>query len=176
LRPPPRFPYNPFLGAGPPLANPEKEAAMENRDELVRHVKTVSLVGASIIISLFLYLGIEEFIRARFKPFHGFLAVTDLQRLRYAFFALAIVAVIFVRVLRQIMLRRASGKDERTALHRLQRASLLTLVLSEVPAIAGLVLFLIGGLNVDFYLLLLASMLLLFMYFPRRSAWEDWLS
>lgn len=149
---------------------------MENRDELGRHLRTVSLVGASILISLFLYLGVEEYIRASFKPFRGFLAVTDLQRLRYAFFALAIVAVILVRILRQVILRRLSGEDERTALHRVQRASLLTLVLSEVPAVAGLVLFLVGGLNIDFYLLLLASILLVFMYFPRRSAWEEWLS
>jgi hypothetical protein len=149
---------------------------MENRDELVRHLRTVSLVGVSIIVSLFLYLGVEEFIRARFRPFHGFVAVTDLQRLRYAFFALAIVAVILVRILRQALLRRTPGDDPRTALHRLQRASLLTLVLAEVPAIAGLVLFFIGGLNIDFYLLLFASILLVFMYFPRRSAWEEWLS
>ncbi len=149
---------------------------MENREELLRHLRSVSLVGASILVSLFLYLGVEEFIRARFRPFHGFLAVADLQRLRYALFALAIVAVILVRILRQVILRRASGEDSRTLLHRLQRTSLLTLVLSEVPAIAGLVLFLIGGLNIDFYLLLLASILLVFMYFPRRSAWEEWLS
>jgi hypothetical protein len=149
---------------------------MENRDELVRHLRTVSLVGASVIVSLFLYLGVEEFIRARFRPFRGFLAVTDLQRLRYAFFALAVVAVILLRVLRQALFRRVSHDDERTALHRLQTASLLTLVLSEVPALAGLALFFVGGLNVDFYLLLLGSILLVFMYFPRRSAWEEWLS
>ncbi len=149
---------------------------MENRDELGQHLRTVSLVGVSIFVSLFLYLAVEELIRARFKPFHGFLAVSDLQRVRYAFFALAIVAVILVRILRQVMLRRAAGEDAKAALHRLQRASLLTLVLSEVPAIAGLVLFLVGGLNIDFYLLLLASILLVFMYFPRRSVWEGWLA
>jgi len=149
---------------------------MENRDELGQHLRTVSLIGVSIIVSLLLYLGVEEFIRARFRPFHGFVAVTDLQRLRYAFFALAIVAVILVRVLRQALLRRASHDDAKTALHRLQRASLVTLVLAEVPAILGLVLFFFGGLNIDFYLLLFASILLVFMYYPRRSAWEEWLS
>jgi len=148
---------------------------MENRDELGQHLRIVSLVGASILVSLFLYLGVEEFIRARFRPFQGFLAVTDVQRLRYALFALAVVAVILVRVLRQVILRRASSEDGKAALHRLQKASLLSLVLSEVPAVAGLVLFLIRGQNVDFYVLLGISIVLVFMYFPRRSAWEAWL-
>jgi len=149
---------------------------MENRDELVRHLRTVSLVGASVLVSLFLYLGVEEFIRARFRPFRGFVAVTDLQRLRYVFFAVAIVAGILVRILRQALLRKVSHDDEKTALHRLQRVSLLTLVLAEVPAVAGLVLFFVGGLNIDFYILLFVSIFLVFMYFPRRSAWEEWLS
>lgn len=50
------------------------------------------------------------------------------------------------------------------------------MVLSEAPGILGLILFLLGGLNIDFYLLLFASLLLVFMYFPRRSGWEEWLS
>jgi len=149
---------------------------MENREELGRHLRTVTMIGVSVIVSLLLYLGVEEFIRARFRPFSGFVAVSDLQRLRYAAFGLAILGVVMIRVSRQALLRRSSRDDEKAARHRLQRTSLLTLVLAEVPAVLGLVLFFVGGLNIDFYLLLLVSILLVFMYFPRRSAWEEWLS
>jgi hypothetical protein len=83
--------------------------------------------------------------------------------------------VILIRVLRHILLKRSAGDDRKTALHRLERATLVTLVLAEVPGLLGLVLFLIGGLNIDFYFLLFASLLLVFMYFPRRPGWEDWL-
>jgi hypothetical protein len=148
---------------------------MDIQDDVQSHLRTVSLVGMSIIVSLLLYLGVEEFIRARFKPFHGFAAVADLQRLRFLMFGLAIVAIVVLRVLRQVMLRKSPTDDTKTALHRLQRASLVTIVLSETPGILGLILFLIGGLNVDFYLLLCASLLLVFMYFPRRSGWDEWL-
>jgi hypothetical protein len=149
---------------------------MVNQDELRSHLKTVSLIALSIIVSLLLYLAVAEFIRARFRPFHGFVAVAGLQQLRYVIFGLAIVTIILVRVLRQVLLKKSSRDDDKTAFHRLQRATLITLVLSEVPGILGLVLFLLGGLNVDLYLLLFASLLLVFMYFPRRSGWEEWLS
>jgi hypothetical protein len=47
------------------------------------------------------------------------------------------------------------------------------MVLAEVPAILGLVMFLIGGSAADFYKLLFASLVLAFIHFPRRSAWEE---
>jgi hypothetical protein len=117
-----------------------------------------------------------EYIRARFGPFSGFLAVSDPKLLRYAFFALAIATVIAIRALRPRLLRKVAGDDDKTALHRIQRAFLMTIVLAEVPGTLGLLLFLMAGLNIDFYFLLFASLLLVFMYFPRRSAWEEWLS
>lgn len=149
---------------------------MDIQDELRRHLRTVSLVGATIIASLFIYLVLAWFINARFKPFHGFVDVADIQRLSYLLFALAIADVILLRVLRQVLLKRVPGEDRKTALHRLERATLVTLVLAEIPGILGLVRFLLGGLNIDFYVLLAVSLILVFMYFPRRPGWEEWLS
>lgn len=148
---------------------------MDTQEEIRAALRTVSLVGFSTIVSLFIYLAIAEFIRARLRPFHGFAAVADVQPLRYIFFGAAIVAVILVRVLRHVLLKEPPGTNLKTALHRLQRVSLLTIVLGEVPAILGLVLFLLAGLYIDLYVLLLVSILLVFMYFPRRANWEDWL-
>jgi hypothetical protein len=149
---------------------------MDIRDEIRSSLRTISLVGVSTIVSLLIYLAIAEFIRARFRPFQGFAAVGNVQQLRYVFFGAAIVTVILIRVIRQMLLKVHARGDIQGGLRRLQRASLVTIVLSEVPAVLGLVLFLVAGRNIDFYLLLLVSMVLLFMYFPRRSAWEDWLA
>jgi hypothetical protein len=149
---------------------------MDIQDELRRHLRTVSLIGASIITSLLIYLGLEEFVRARFKPFYGFAGISGLQPIRYGFFALAAAALVLILVLRHALLKRTPGDNRKTALHRLERATLLTLVLAEVPALLGLVLFLLGGLKADFYILLSTSMILVIMFFPRRSGWEEWLS
>ena len=149
---------------------------MDFHDEVRRHLKTVSLVGWTIIASLLVYLGIAGFISVRFKPFHGFGAVADLRRLSYTLSALAIVVLVLLRILRQILLKKVPGEDGKTALHRLVRVTLLTLVLAEVPGILGLVRFLLGGLSLDFYVFIFVSLVLVFMYFPRRSGWEEWLS
>ncbi|MGD1009908.1 MAG: hypothetical protein ABR951_07150 [Candidatus Aminicenantales bacterium] len=149
---------------------------MDFEDELRRHLRTVSLISVSIGASLLLDFGLEEFIRARFKPFYGFAGIAHLQPLRYGFFGLAAAALALILVLRHALLKRPRGDDRKTALHRLERATVLTLVLAQVPALLGLVLFLLGGLNTDFYILLSASILLVIMFFPRRSGWEEWLS
>ena len=149
---------------------------MDFQDDLRTHLRTASLIAVSVIVSLLLYLGVVEFIRARFRPFRGFLAVADVQLLRYAVFAMAVLVVIPIRVLRPHWLRRAAGDDAETALHRVEKASLLTIFLAEVPGLLGLLLFLVAGLNRDFYILVFASLVLVFIYFPRRSAWEEWLS
>jgi hypothetical protein len=135
--------------------------------------KTASLIGISIIVSLLLTLAVAEAIRGSLRPFRGFVLVQDPQRIRYAFFAGAIVAVILIRILRQALLDRPAGRGTGLSLRRIQQASIVTMVLCEVPALLGLVLFLVGGFNVDFYLLLFVSLVLIFMYFPRLSHWRE---
>ena len=136
---------------------------MDNRDEVRVHLKSVTLIAAAIIASLVIYLGLVEILRAVYKPF------------RYVVFGTAAAVIVLIRVLRPLLLRRRPGEDTPAALHRLQRAAIVTMVLGEIPGVLGLGLFLLSGYNIDFYVLLFASLLLVFMYFPRRAAWEEWL-
>jgi len=146
---------------------------MFNRDELLSHLRPAVLVGAAVVASLILYLVLVEVIRAVYKPFRGFAAVADVQPVRYAVFGAAVAVIIVIRILRPRLLKLAPETDPKSVLARLQRAAVLTLVLGEVPGILGLGLFLVTGNNFDFYVLLFASLLLVFMYFPRRAAWEE---
>lgn len=149
---------------------------MDFKEEFRRQLRSVSLVGAAIVASLVIYLGLVEVLRAVLKPFRGFAAIVDIQPVRYAVFGTAVAVIILIRILRPRLLRKSPGEDAKTALHRFQMAALLTMVLGEVPAILGLGLFLLSGNNIDFYILVFASLLLVFMYFPRRDAWEEWSS
>ncbi len=148
---------------------------MDTHEELRSHLKIAALIAAAVIASLVIYLGAEEFIRARLRPFTGFAAVGPVQQLRFAFYGLAVIAVMALRFLRQIQLRTRPDDDRKTRMEKLQRASIVTLLLSEIPGVLGFVLFLLCGLNIDFYLLLFVSIFLVFMYYPRLSGWEDWL-
>jgi len=147
---------------------------MFNQDELRRHLRPAAAIGMAVVASLVLYLGLVEVLRAVYRPFRGFVQVADIQPVRYAFFGTAIIVMILIRILRPRLMRTAPQADPGVVLVRLQRTAVLTMVLGEVPGILGLVLFLLSGYNVDFYILLFASLILVFMFFPRRAAWEEW--
>lgn len=144
------------------------------REELRRSHRTASLVGIVLIASLFIYLVVVEIIRATMGPFRGLVPVPGLATLRYVFYGLAVIEVLATRLVQGALLRRAPGDDARVTVLKLARTTIVTLCLSEVPALLGLVLFLLGGLNKDFYALLAVSLVLAFMYFPRLRSWEDW--
>lgn len=148
---------------------------MDIQDELRIHLRSATLIAKAIVASLVVYLGLVEALRAVYRPFRGFVTLVYIPQLRYVLFGTAVAVIVLIRVLRPRLLRKAPREDARTALHRLQRATIVTMVLGEVPGILGFGFFLLSGYNIDFYVLVFASLLLVFMYFPRRSAWEEWL-
>jgi hypothetical protein len=127
-----------------------------------------AILGASLPVCLLL----EEIVRSRYRPFLGFAAIRDIAGLRYAGFAAAVVAVIALRLVHGRFTASAAADDGSTAVRSLFRAAVVGLTLAELPALIGLALFLAGGLNKDFYLLLFVSGALVFIYFPRAAAWE----
>jgi len=133
---------------------------------------TSRFLGLTFAVCLMFYLLLEEIVRARFQPFLGFARGTDVIRLRYFGFAAAVALVIVLRIVHSRILAAAARADGPRAVRSLFRAAVISLALAETPALIGLVLFLLAGLNKDFYLLLFVSIVLVFMYFPRKAAWE----
>jgi protein-S-isoprenylcysteine O-methyltransferase Ste14 len=149
---------------------------MEYPAELKKAYQTCRFVGLALVASFFVYLAFEEFARARWRPFLGFGRSGNVQTLRYVLYAAAATTVIIGRLLNSSFLKRPTADgDERTAVRRLSAATILSLVFSEIPALLGLALFLVAGLNRDFYFLLFVSLVLVFIYFPRIKNWEDYL-
>jgi len=148
---------------------------MEDLSGLRKAYRTSSLVGAAVIASLFLYAVVVEVGRAWLKPFLGFARVENALVLRYAFYAAAIVIVISSRILNSLILRKSRQADPKAVLRKLSLAAIVSMALGEGPAIMGLALFLLGGFSRDFYMLLIVSLFLEFMYFPRLRNWEDYL-
>jgi hypothetical protein len=98
---------------------------------------------------------------------------TPIDSVRYAFLAASIALALGVGVVRRLLVQGRSGEDASTLLLKLQRSTIVTAALSEIPAILGLVLFLIGGSRMDFYTLLAVSVGMLVAYFPRFSQWKN---
>lgn len=148
---------------------------MDPREELRSHLRPASMIGAAVFVTLAIDLGLVAVLRSVLGPFHGFAAGVRIQPFRLGAFGAAAAVVLLVLLMRPRLLGRRDQDDLPAAARRLQKGSIVILVLGEVPAILGLGLFLAGGNAVDFYKLLFASLVLTFVNFPRRSAWEEWL-
>lgn len=143
-------------------------------DNLKRAYRTSVIIHNAVIASLFIYIILAEMIRRQFEPFEGFVNGFDFPLLRYALYVLALVQLVVIIKIRGILLKKGSIDDMEDVISKLSRTSIVTSALCEVPAIYGLILFLLGGSSRDFYILLIWSGVLFFLCFPRYSNWEKW--
>jgi len=148
---------------------------MERPDDLKKVFKNTVIICAAIMAVLPVYVLVVEIIKASQKPFLGFVDVQNTVTLRYFFYALAVIQVIIIRILRGFLLRKPPSASAKTLMSRLYTTSILIFALCEVPVLFGLVLFFMSGFYKDFYVLLFVSSFLMFMFFPRYNHWEDWL-
>lgn len=149
---------------------------MELQEIIKKTHRIAALIGYSIFGAMAFYLILEELIRSKMAPFYGLYHTKNLQTLRYLFYGLSAASVIIARLLQSLLLKKRPGDTALDLLNKLHRTSLIVVVMSELPALFGLVLFLMAGLNRDFYVLLGISVVVLFIFFPRRQAWEKWIS
>lgn len=148
---------------------------MEQTDELKKVFKNTVIACAAIMASLPVYFLVVEIIKANQKPFLGYADVYNTATLRYFFYALAVIQVIVIRVLRGFLLRKPPSASVKTLMRRLYTTSILIFTLCEVPVLLGLVLFFMSGFYKDFYVLLFVSFFLMFMFFPKYNNWAEWI-
>lgn len=118
---------------------------------------------------------IEEIIRHSSQPFYGWgkIAFRQLPTFRYIIYAISVGVLILMRLLQSLFTRFSPELDFNQALHRLTMGTIIPLSLAEIPAILGFIFFLLTGFYRDFYVLAIVSVILLFMYFPRKSFWQE---
>ncbi|MCX6560164.1 MAG: hypothetical protein NTZ26_06560 [Candidatus Aminicenantes bacterium] len=140
---------------------------------LTRRLRTAKTVGASLWGALLFELVAVEAVRASVRPFFGLARLAGSRTIfRYGIYLGAAAVILAIRILNGRRLGRIGSEPDEAARRRIFSTSVASLVLADLPAVLGLVLFLAGGYNRDFYALLFVSMLLLFMYFPRGSVWQ----
>lgn len=142
------------------------------RTDLESCYRATLLLCCVLMATLFLYPLLVEFVRAQ-GGLGVALSAPLIEPVRYSCYALALVALALGGAAKRVLAGGELGSDMSLLLRRLQRAVLLTYGLAEVPAVLGLVLFLLAGLHADFYLLWLLSLAAMLVHFPRRTMWED---
>jgi hypothetical protein len=135
-------------------------APLDASPELVAEAyKRTAMTAAAIAGTLLVYVVVVEMMtRATPAPEPPAL----FSSLRIAIFVMAGVIIFSTTI------------DAAGRLARLKTASILSMGLAEVPAIAGLVLVMMGRTRSDFYMLLAISAYMMVRHFPRRGAWEEY--
>lgn len=141
---------------------------VEIQKELRKMVLLAWAMGASILV----YLVIAQIIRMQHQPFQGFAPGSSPSK--EAFFVGSLIAFIGIRVVRNAILKGA-GSDPAARLNRLRLATIASLAMTEIPAILGLVLFLLTGNTEDFYVLVALSLIAVALYYPKLLHWQIWL-
>ncbi len=140
-----------------------EETLQSFRKSLIFHLATMAGLAVYLILVLVLQSSQNQ----------GLLNGKQDPALRYFFYAGAVVVVFAIRRIYNSFTRRAVQGHPNKALSRLQTASVWTAVLCEIPALLGLIFFLISGITRDFYFLLVLSLILFLMYFPKKTNWES---
>ena len=145
---------------------------MNNNTEKIKSTYQVSLyIHLGVMASLLIYIALVEIFGMKLSPYSD--QSSYLTSMRYIFYGITIVVIFAIRRITSLFkLRPITGKIEKN-LRRMLRISIITSLLCEIPALLGLVYFLVKGIKKDFYYLVILSAVLLLLYFPRYSSWES---
>lgn len=151
---------------------------MDAATELRQARRTAALITGGLITGLVMYAVIASVFRVSHAPVAGVasLPAPQLTLVRYAAWFASAVVVVTLPALRRLLLTRRPGEARPRAIARLTLATVAGAALAELPALAGFVLVILGGLFLDFYLLGSLSLVLLLVNAPRYEAWEAWLA
>lgn len=139
---------------------------VEDRDLLKRKYLAVNFVGLAMIASVFVSAALVEIIKRYLAPFAGLALLTGqgVTILRYILFFTAVVFFFLIKIIIK--------KYSSPAAPNLPLAAVIAFTLCEAVALFGLVLFLLAGSPLDFYIFMTVSLLFFYIFFPRYEKWE----
>jgi len=136
--------------------------------------RDATIICGAMAASTVLYALVVAVISVYQAPFEGFAPGAQASILRSALWAMALVEAGLIGLVRRALLARSRAEGAAAQARRLITTAVVTAALAEVPAILGLVLFMLSGLRGDFYALLALSLALQAVYFPRLDGWREW--
>lgn len=140
-----------------------------DKDLLKRSYTAAALAAAGITAAIFIYAVLVEVLRrGGFRPL---VAPPAAYALKYALYMLGLAAIPLLRLAGRALDVKKEGPAG--TVRNLVLLAIMRAALSEVPAICGLILFILTGAYADFYLLLAFAAGLEIYYFPRLGAWEE---
>ena len=127
----------------------------------------INFIGLAMIASVFAYAGVVELLKWKWAPFAGFTTLDPhtVTLIKYAFLALAAAQFGIIKAVQKILPARS--------VENLSMKAILTFALCESVAVLGLVLFLLAGNSMDFYIFMVISLGFFTLFFPKYDQWEQ---
>jgi hypothetical protein len=127
----------------------------------------VNFIGLAMIASVFVYAGVVELLKWQLAPFAGFAKLDPgtVTLIKYIFLALAAAQFGVIKTVQKIL---TASSVEKLAL-----TAIITFALCESVAVLGLVLFVLAGNSLDFYIFMVISLGFFYLFFPKYEQWEQ---
>ena len=127
----------------------------------------INFIGLAMIASVFVYAGVVELLKWQLAPFAGFTTLDPgtVALIKYVFLALAAAQFVVIKAVQRIL---TAGSVEKLSL-----TAIITFALCESVAVLGLVLFLLNGNSMDFYVFMVISLGFFYLFFPKYEQWEE---
>ena len=136
--------------------------------------RNAAITCGAMAASTFLYAVAVVVVSISQAPFEGFAGQAQPTGLRLALWTIAVVVAGVIGMARKALLGHSPSGDQAAQARRLVSTSIVTAALAEVPAVLGLVLFMLSAMRTDFYALFVLSLILQAVYFPRLEGWRQW--
>ena len=146
---------------------------MSDGSSMKRKFQTAWAVHLAMMGGLLIYVLLIEIASGRFFELPPLQPTEGALNIRYLIYGAAILVVLVLRWVRPVFVRK-TPVSEGEAAGKLLAQTLFTASLCEIPVLLGVVLYVLLGYKPDFYFLLIVSLILFFMYFPRLPRWQEW--
>src|SRR5882672_11884583 len=163
-----------YSRGGPPGGECYPGAMTDETGHLETGRRVAAMIYGAMMGSVLLYAVAVEVVNLSQAPFSGFAGTPLDPMVRYALWGVALVQVMLILVVRRSLLAKSTGPAAAAPTASIAKLITVTAALAEIPAVLGLVLFMVSGLRADFYALLTLSLMLLATWFPRLESWREW--
>lgn len=140
------------------------------KPEEIRQAYTVSAVVAAAIVGaiVFYTVIVEVLLRMGHSPF---IAPPAAYAVKYAVYFISVSTLFTLKFIESRFGGKMNSPEE--TLSALRGLAIVKAAVCELPAVGGLILFLLTGYRADFYLLAVFALALEIWHFPRLPRWEE---
>ena len=119
-----------------------------------------------------MFAAIDEWVRSAYAPFNGLAPHHQwIQGARNFLYIMTMINILLIRYVVMRIYISPGDIDFTSIVKRLSKAGIASMLTSGLPCLYGLVLYLLSGDLVDFYLLFGFSIIYSMIFFPRYKNW-----